>query len=91
MLKVKNQKFLYWIQALLEILEIYKNSKKANSLVTTKLTASLIPEGIDEETNMTVAEHYVITLQACIQQSVSNGQAGLGYVYTYKIAFRLIK
>ena len=73
------------------IRKIYKNSKRANSLVTTKLTASLIPEGIDEETNMTVAEHYVITLQACIQQSVSNGQASLGYVYTYKIAFRLIK
>ena len=73
-----------------DIRKIYKNSKRANSAVTTKLTASLIPEGIDEETNVTVAEHYVITLQACIQQSVSDGKASLGYVYTYKISFRLI-
>lgn len=73
-----------------DVRKIYKNSKSPNSLVTAKLTASLIPEGIDEETNMTVAEHYVITLQACIQQSISNGQASLGYVYTYQIAFRLI-
>ena len=72
------------------IRKIYKNSKRPNSAVTTKLTASLIPEGIDEETNVTVAEHYVITLQACIQQSVSDGKASLGYVYTYKISFRLI-
>ncbi len=72
------------------IRKIYKNSKRANSAVTAKLTASLIPEGVDEETNVTVAEHYVITLQACIQQSVSDGQASLGYVYTYKISFRLI-
>ena len=73
-----------------DIRKIYKNSKRPNSAVTTKLTASLIPEGIDEETNVTVAEHYVLTLQACIQQSISDGQASLGYVYTYKISFRLI-
>ena len=73
-----------------DIRTIYKNSKKTGSTVTTKLTAELVPEGIDEETNETVKEHYVLTLQACIQQSISDDTANLGYVYTYKVSFRII-
>ncbi len=70
-----------------------KQSKRAGSGITAKITASLVEAGIDEETNEYVEEHYVIKMQAMTQQAYddSSNTPIPACMFEYEIGFQIIK
>jgi len=69
-----------------------KQSKRAGSGITAKITASLVEAGIDPETNEYVEEHYVITMQAMTQQAInSSNQTIPACMFEFEIGFQIIE
>lgn len=69
-----------------------KQSKRAGSGITAKITANLVEAGIDPETNEYVEEHYVISMQAMTQQTYnSSDQVIPACMFEFEIGFQIIK
>lgn len=83
-------------EVMVQIGALIKESKKASSKYTIKITAEKIEAGVDKDTNEVIEEHYVITAQATEQQVTTYNSRGeiesnkVGVVYTYEIGFKLI-
>lgn len=83
-------------EVMAQIAFLFKESKKASSNYTIKITAEKIEAGVDKDTNEVIEEHYVITAQATVQQATTYDSKGqvesnkVGVEYTYEIGFKLI-